>query len=140
MARLTRILGILRANVVIACIQDILVHERCAGGDLSKEGYLDWLADLHALAFLYKDLASVLASIFAVEGWDAVLFGVVALFEGLESGHEVVSTSDTVCDDTLCDAGSHSTLDDGGDGVHGADDLGLKLRWHVEFDLLEEVF
>ena len=43
-------------------------------------------------------------------------------------------------DDALGDAGGDGAFDDGGDGIHGADDFGLELRGDVEFDLLEEVF
>lgn len=107
---------------------------------MSEERDLDGLANLDTLTFLHKDLARVLASILSVEGWDAVLFWVVALLERLESGHEVMPAGDTVCDNTFSDTGSDGTLDDGGDGVHGSDDLGLELGWNVELNLLEEVF
>ena len=137
---LTRIFGIFRADVFVACVEDVLVHQRSSRRDLSEEADLDWLANLDPLALLDEYLSGVLASVFAVEGWDAVLLGVVALFERLEGGHEVVAASDSGGDDTLCDAGCDSTFDDSGDRVHGTDDLGLELRWDVEFDLLEEVF
>lgn len=107
---------------------------------MSEERDLDRLANLDTLTFLHKDLASVLASVLSVERWDTVLFWVVALLERLESGHEVMSTSDTVCDDALSNTGSDGTLDDGSDGIHGSDDLGLELRRDVKLDLLEEVF
>jgi len=136
----TGIFGVLWADVVVTSIQDILIHERRTRRDLSEERDLDWLANLDTLTFLHKNLASVLASVLAVQRGDAVLFWVVAFFERLKCGHEVVSTSDTVRDDSLCDTGCDSALDDSGDGVHGSDDLGLELRGHVEFDLLEEVF
>ena len=42
--------------------------------------------------------------------------------------------------DALCDAGGDSTFDNGGDGIHRTNDLGLELRGNVQFDLLEEVF
>jgi hypothetical protein len=51
-----------------------------------------------------------------------------------------VTTSNTGCDDTLGDTGCDGSFNDGGDGVHGADDFGLELGRDVEFDLLEEVF
>jgi hypothetical protein len=136
---LTRILGILRANIVITSIQYILVHERRTGSNLSEKGDLDGLANLDSLAFLHEDLARVLASILAVERWNTVLFGVMALLERLESGHEVMSAGDAVCDDTFCDTGGNGTFDNGGDRVHRTDDLGLELWGHVKFDLLEEV-
>jgi len=139
-AELTRVLGVFRANVVVAGVQNVLVHERCAGRDLSEEGDLDWLADLDTLALLHEDLAGVLASVFSVKRWDAVLFWVVAFLEGLQGSHEVVATRNTVCNDSLCDTGGDGTLDDGGDRVHGSDDLGLELGWDVKLDLLEEVF
>jgi hypothetical protein len=68
------------------------------------------------------------------------LFWVVALLEWLKSRHEVVPTSNAVGNNSFSDTGSDSTLDDGSDGVHRSDDLGLELRWHVKFNLLEEVF
>ena len=92
------------------------------------------------MSLLYENLARVLAPILSIEGWHAVLFGVVAFFEGLESGHEVVAAGHTVCDDTLCDTGCDGTFDNGGNGVHGADYFGLELWGYVELDLLEEVF
>jgi hypothetical protein len=68
------------------------------------------------------------------------LFWVVTFFEGLKGSHEVMSTCDTVGDDTFGDTCCDGSFDNGGDGVHGTDDFGLKLWWDVEFDLLEEVF
>lgn len=138
--RLTGIFGVLGANVVVACVEDIFVHERRAGCDLSEEGNLDGLTNLDSLAFLYEDLARVLAAVLAVERWHTVLLGMVALFEWLERGHEVVPTCDAMCDDTFCDTGGDGTLDDGSDRVHGSDNLGLELWRHMELDLLEEVF
>jgi hypothetical protein len=88
---------------------------------------------------LYKYLPSVLAAVLAVERRNTVLLGVMALFERLERGHEVVSTRDAVCNDALRDACCDGALDDCGDRVHGTDDLGLELRGHVELDLLEKV-
>jgi hypothetical protein len=137
---LTRILGVFRANIVITSIKYILVHERRTRRDLSEKRNLDWLANFDSLPLLHEDLASVLAAILAIERWDAVLFGVVALFEGLEGCHEVVPTCNTVCNNALSDTGCNSSLDNGSDRVHGTDDLGLELGWDVEFDLLEEVF
>jgi hypothetical protein len=136
---LTRILGILWADVVVAGIQDILVHECRTGGNLSEKGDLDGLANLDTLTFLHKYLPSVLAAVFAVERWHTVLFGVMALFEWLEGGHEVMSARDAVCHDTLSDTCCHGALDDGGDRVHRTHNLGLELRGYVELDLLEEV-
>jgi hypothetical protein len=107
---------------------------------LSEERHLYRLADLDSLAFLHENLPCVFTAVFAVEGWYAVLFRVVAFFEGLEGGHEVVTTGDAGGDDSLGDAGCDGTFDDGSDGVHGSDDFVLELRWDVEFDLLEEVF
>jgi hypothetical protein len=120
---LTRIFSVLWANVVIACVEYILIHERRTGRDLSEEGDLDRFANLDSLALLHKDLACVLAAVFAIEGWDTVLLGVMTLFEGLKGGHEVMPTCNTVCDDTLCDTGGDGSFDNGGDGVHGTDDL-----------------
>ena len=64
----------------------------------------------------------------------------MAFLEGLKSRHEVMPTSDTVCDNTFGDTGGDGTLDNGGDRVHGSDNLGLELRRHVKLDLLEKVF
>lgn len=137
---LTRIFGVLGADVVIARVQDVFVHEGSAGRDLSEERDFDGLADLDALALLHEDLARVLAAVLAVEGGDPVLLWVVALLEGLQGGHEIVPAGDAVCDDAFCDSCGDGALDDGGDRVHGPDDLGLELGRHVELDLLEEVF
>jgi hypothetical protein len=136
----TRILGVLRANIIVTCVEYILIHERSARCDLSEERDLDRLANLDSLPLLNENLARVLAAILTVEGRNAVLFGVVAFFKGLEGSHEVMPTCNTVCDDTLGNTGCDSSFDDGGNGVHRADDLGLELRRDVKFDLLEEVF
>lgn len=90
---------------------------------MSEERDLDWLANLDSLTLLHENLARVLAAIFAVERRYTVLLGVVALFERLEGGHEVMPTRNTVCDNSFCDTGCDGSLDDGGDGVHGTDDL-----------------
>lgn len=64
----------------------------------------------------------------------------MALFEGLQGRHEIVTASYTGSDDTLGDTSCDSTFDDGSDGIHRANDFGLKLWGNVELDLLEEVF
>jgi len=120
---LTRVFGVLWANVVVACVEYILIHERRTRRDLSEERDLDRLANLDSLALLHENLARVLAAIFAIERRNTVLFGVVALLEWLEGGHEVMPTRNTVCDNSLCDTGCDGSLDDGGDRVHGTDDL-----------------
>jgi hypothetical protein len=51
-----------------------------------------------------------------------------------------VATGDTVGNHSFGDTGSHGTLDDGSNRVHGTDNLGLILWWDVKLDLLEEVF
>ena len=140
MDKLTRILGVLRADVVVAGVQDVLVHEGGAGGDLSEERDLDRLADLDSLTLLHEDLACVLASILAIQRRHTVLLGVVTLLERLKCSHEVMTTGDTVCDNAFCDTSGDGTLDNGSDRVHWADDLGLELRRYVKLDLLEEVF
>lgn len=106
---------------------------------MTEEADLDGLSDLNTLSFLYENLASIFASVSAVQTGYSVLFGVVTLFEWLQGGHQVVTTSDTVSDHSLGDTCCYSTLDDGSDGIHGTDDLGLVLRWDVKLDLLEEV-
>ncbi len=63
----------------------------------------------------------------------------VAFLEGLEGGHEVVATGDTVGNDTFRDAGGDGALDDRGHRIHGPHDLGLELGRNVELDLLEQV-
>lgn len=140
MRTLTRILGVLRANIIVASIQNILVHQRRSWCNLPEKADLDWLANLDTLALLYKDLACVFTSILAIQRRYTILLGMVTLFEGLQSSHEVVSAGDTVRDDALGDTGRDCTLDYGSDGVHGSHDLGLELWWDVQLDLLEEVF
>ena len=92
------------------------------------------------MTLLHEDLACVFAPVTTILARAAVLFWVVALLEWLQGGHEVVSTSYTVCDNAFGDTSCDSTFDDSGDGVHRPDDLGLELRRYVELDLLEEVF
>lgn len=134
---LTRILGIFRTHVLVTGVKNILVHEGGARCDLTEERNLDRLARLDTLTLLNEDLTSVLATILAVQAGNTVLLGVVAFLEGLESGHKVMSTGDTRCDDTLGDTSSDGTLDNGSDRVHGPDNLGLELGRDVELDLLE---
>lgn len=138
--KLTRVLGILRANILITRIQNILIHQRRTRRDLPKERHFHWLTILDPLSLLHKDLPCILASIFAVETRDTVLFWMMTLFERLESRHQVVASSYTRCDDALGDTRCDCTFDNGGDRVHGADNFGLELRGNVELDLLEEVF
>ena len=137
---LTRILCVFGTHVFVASVKHILVHEGCTRCDLSEERNLDRLADLDSLALLYEDLACVLAPVLSIERRHTVLFGVVTLLERLQGCHEVVATSNARGDDTLGNTSSDSTLHDGGDGVHGSDDLVLELRRDVQLDLLEEVF
>jgi hypothetical protein len=91
------------------------------------------------LALLHEDLASVFASIFTIQRRNAVLLGVMTLLEWLKGSHEIMSTSDTMGDDTLSNTGSDGTLDNSSDRVHGSDNLGLELWWHVKLNLLEEI-
>ena len=138
--RLTRILCVFRTNVLIARIQNILIHQGRPRRYLSEEADLHWLSDLNPLSLLHENLPCIFASIFAVQTWYAILFRVVALFKGLQSRHEVMAASYTGGDDALGDASCDSAFDDGSDRVHRADDFGLELWGYVEFDLLEEVF
>ena len=107
---------------------------------MSEEADLHWFPNLDPLSLLHKDLPCVLASIFAVQTWNTVLFRVVTLFEGLQSRHEIVTASNAGCDDTLGDTGCDSAFDDGSDGIHRANDFCLELWRDVKLDLLEEVF
>lgn len=137
---LTWILGVFRTNILVARIQNILIHQRRPWRHLPEKADLDRIADLDPLPLLHEDLPRVLASVFAVQAGHAVLLRVVALFERLQRRHQVVAARDAGGDDALGDAGGDGAFDDGGDGVHGSDDFGLELRGDVEFDLLEEVF
>lgn len=137
---LTGILGIFRAHILVARIQDILIHQRCPRRHLPEEADFDRFANLDALSFLHEDLPCVFAPVLAVETGHTVLFGVVAFFEGLKGSHQVVTTGNAGGNDTLRDTGCDGAFDDGSNGVHGANDFGLELRGDVEFDLLEKVF
>lgn len=136
---LTGIFGIFGTDVLIAGVQDILVHERGSRCNLSEEANLDWLADLDALALLYEYLPRVFASVFPVETRNPVLLGMVSFLERLQRSHEVMPSSDTRRDDSFSYACRDRTLDDCCHRVHGPDDLGLELRRNVELDLLEQV-
>ena len=107
---------------------------------MPEEADLHWLPNLDPLSFLHEDLPCIFASIFTVQARYTVLFWVMAFFEGLQGRHEIVTASYTGGDDAFGDTGSDGAFNDGGDGVHRANDLGLELRGNVEFDLLEEVF
>lgn len=137
--QLTWILGVLWTNILIARVQDILVHEGRSRRNLPEKAHLDRLADFHPLAFLHKDLPCVLASVAAVKTRDTVLLRMISLLEGLQRGHQVMASCYTVRNHPLGDSGSHGTFDDGSDRVHRPDYLGLILRRDVEFDLLEKI-
>src|SRR6187402_3394106 len=51
-----------------------------------------------------------------------------------------MTTSHAGCDHPLSDTSSNGTLNDSGNGIHRSDNLGLELRWDMEFDLLEKIF
>jgi len=137
--QLTWILGVLRTHVFVACVQHVLVHERRTRRHLPEEGNLDGLANLDSLTLLHENLPRVLAPVLSVEGRYAVLLWMVTLFERLQSRHEVMSSRNTRCHNTLGDTRRDGALDNGSDGVHGSHDLVLELRRHVESDLLEEI-
>ena len=137
--KLTRILRVLRTHILVARVQDILVHQRRPRRHLAEEGDLDRLADLDALALLHEDLARVLAAVLAVQARHPVLLRVVALLERLQRRHQVVPARDPRRHHPLRDARCDGTFDDRGDGVHRPNDLGLELRRDVQLDLLEEV-
>ena len=137
---LTGVLGIFRAGIFIARVQDILVHQRCPRRHLPEEANFDWLANLDSLSFLHEYLPCIFAPVFTVQTGHTVLSRVVAFFEGLKGSHQVVTTGNAGGNHTLCDTGCDGAFDDGGDGVHGAYDFGLELGGNVEFNLLEKVF
>lgn len=83
MWRLTWILCVLRADVVITGIEDILVHQHRSRRDLPKERHFYGLPDLDSLTFVYEDLASVFAPVFAVQAGHLVRLWVVAFLEWL---------------------------------------------------------
>lgn len=64
--RLTRVFGVFGTNIFVACIQNVLVHERCSRRHLPEERYLHRVSDLDPLSFLHEDLARVFTPIFAV--------------------------------------------------------------------------
>ena len=136
---LTGILRILGTYVLITSVENVLIHQGCTGSNLSEEANLDRLSNLDSLTLLNKDLTSVFTSIFPIERWNTVLFWMMSFFERLKGGHEVVATRYTRCDDSLGDTCCHCAFDNGGNGVHGSNDLRLELRWDVELDLLEQV-
>lgn len=80
---LTWIFGVLGTNVIVARIQDVLVHKRRSGSDLPEEADFHRFTDFDALAALHEDLPCVLAAIAAVERRHAVLLRVMAFFEWL---------------------------------------------------------
>lgn len=135
----TRILGIFGTDVLVAGIQHVFVHERRTRRHLTEEADFDGLADLDSLPFLDKNLSCVFASVLSIQAGHAVLFWMMAFFEWLQCGHEVVSTCYSRCDDSFCDPCSDSSFDNGGDRIHRTDDLCLELRWDVQLDLLEEI-
>lgn len=137
--KLTRILCILWADVVVTGVQDIFVHEGSSRGNLSEERHLVRFSILDFLSLVHKDLSRELASVLAIERRYSVGLGVVALLEGLQCGHEVVTSGDTVSNNTFRNTSGNSTLDNGSHRVHGSNHLGLELRGHMKLDLLEQV-
>lgn len=137
--KLTRILGILWADIIVTGIQDIFVHEGSSRSNLSEKGHFVRLPVLDFLSLVHKDLSRELASVLAIERRDSVGLGVVALLEGLQCGHEVVASGNTVSNDSLRNTSGNGTLDDGSHRVHGSNHLGLELRGHMKLDLLEQV-
>lgn len=140
MQKLTRILGILWTNIFITGIQDIFVHQGSPWRNLSEEAHFNGLPNLDPLALLNKYLPSILAAIFPVQAWHTVLFWMMAFFEGLQSCHKVVASSNSGSYHPFGNAGCDSSFDNGGDRVHRSHHFGLKLRRDVQFDLLEKVF
>lgn len=115
----TWIFRILRADILVACIEDILIHECCSRCNLTEEADLDRLTDLYTLTLLHEDLSSVLAPVFAIQARNTVLFWVMAFFKWLQGGHQVVSTCDTGRHYTLSNSSCNGTFDNGGDRIHG---------------------
>ena len=120
---LTGIFSVFWADIFITGVQDVLVHESGTGSDLSEEADFDRFANLDTLTLLYEDLSSVFAPVLAVKTGNTILFGMMSLFEWLQSCHEIVATGDTGSNNTFCNTGGDSTLDDCGDGVHRANNL-----------------
>ena len=138
--KLTRIFGIFRADVLVASVQDILVHQSGAWCNLPEEANLNWLANLDALSLLYEYLPCILASVLTVKAGHSVLLWVVAFLERLEGSHEVMPASNARCNNSLSDTSSDSTLDNSCHRIHGTNHLSLELRWNMKLDLLKEVF
>jgi hypothetical protein len=65
-SKLTRILGVFRANIVVTSVKNILVHESGTWSDLSEERDLDRLAVLDLLTLLDENLASELAAVLSI--------------------------------------------------------------------------
>ena len=128
---LTRIFGILWADVFVARIQNVFVHQGRTWRNLSEERDFDRLANLDPLTFLYENLSCVFAPVFAIQTRHTVLFWVMAFFERLKRSHQIMTTGDTGGDNALCDASCDSAFDYGSDRVHGTDNLCLELRWHM---------
>lgn len=137
---LTRIFCVLWTDILIARVQNVLVHECRARRDLSEEADLDRLANLDTFALLHKDLPCVLAPVPTIQTGHPVLFGMVPFLEWLKGSHEVVSTCDTMGDHPLGDSRRDGSLDDRCDRVHWSNHLRLVLGRDVEPDLLEEIF
>jgi len=134
------ILGILRTNILITRKQHILITQRRSRRHLSEEANLDRLSNPYSLSLLYEYLSRVFTPILTIQAGNSVCFGMMAFFERLQGGHKVMSSGDAGCDQAFSQPGCHGAFDDGGDGVHWADDAGLELRGDVELDLAEEVF
>src|SRR6202034_3797202 len=82
-------------NIFIARVKDIFVHESGPRGHLPEEGDLNRFANLHSLALLHKYLPRILASVLTIKTWYAVLLWMMAFFEWLQRGHEVMSSCDS---------------------------------------------
>ena len=107
---------------------------------MSEERDLDGFSVLHPLSLGNEYLPGVFASVLAVQTWHTILFRMVTFLEGLKGCHEVMTTSHTGGNDPFGNTSRNGALDDSCHRVHGTDDLGLELWWHVKLDLLEEIF
>jgi hypothetical protein len=106
---------------------------------LAEKADLDRLTDLDSLSLLHEYLSGILAPIPTIKTGNTVLLRVVSFFEGLECGHQIMSTRNTMGNHSFCDTCCHGALDNRSDGVHWSDDFGLILRRYVQLDLLEEI-
>lgn len=80
---LTRIFCVFWTDVIITCVKNIFIYQGRSRRNLSEEGNLNGLSDLHSLSLVHEYLTGILAAILAIKGRNPVLLWVMTWFKWL---------------------------------------------------------